>query len=380
MRALLLVLLATRAWASPLAALTNPAACPVHGFSVLAGAIGEEAAESVTNGPTALAAMGGAIDSTLSLLGPIFLDHPETLGAGHVNVNLLGQTNTLAQQDGVPLDPAQTVVFTQPVVAARLTYAATIRQAAIGLAASYGVVERLDLSLLMPLVFTAVHIAATRQVTHVLSPAGEFVPLPHQEVLRTTAAASGFAQGDLTVRGKYHLLDGPVSLAAILAFQFPTGVPVLLTGTGHYWSHTSLALAYPRGRWELSAQLGFLTDLSRVNFSKVAYGVGVSAIVIPQRLGAIVEVTGQSQIATRLNPTNSAVVTLRSDRTLATQPALGLFVGRTDQVNLSAGLRMPLLAVGAFTLLCFVTAIVPLNQQGLRPNGAFVTVGLGGGL
>src|SRR5215475_6850596 len=49
-------------------------------------------AESVTNGPTSLAAMGGALDSPASTLGPIFLDSPRTVGRGQLTPTLLSQT------------------------------------------------------------------------------------------------------------------------------------------------------------------------------------------------------------------------------------------------------------------------------------------------
>lgn len=384
MRAVVLSLaVATSALASPQSVLTDTmgrACVQVRGsFSLLGTALGQDAAIAITNGPTALASMSGAIDSSMSELGPIFLDHPQTLGRGRINLNLLGQTSALTSFDGMSLDPpAQTVVFgPPPVVAARLTYDARIRQAAVGLALSYGLLDRIDLSLLFPLVFTRVAVTATKQVTDALQ-TGRFVPV-HQPAMTATGAASAFSQGDLTVRGKYGFWDAPVALAATLAVQFPTGVPELLTGTGHYYVDPGLAASYPfwGGRAELNASLGMLIDASQLSFSKVSYGIGASAIVVPQRLGAVLEVFGQSDVAAHLNPQDTAVLTLLSNRTLAQQPALNLFFTRTDQVNLSVGLRAPVAAIGSLSVLVFATAVIPLNDQGLRPSGAFLTLGMG---
>jgi len=380
MRAVLLIVLAaSAALANPLTSTMGRVCVQVRGpFSLLGRALGQEAAIAVTNGPTALASMGGAIDSTMSALGPIFLDHAQTVGRGRVNLNLLGQTYALTSFDGISLDPpTQTVVFAQPVVAARLTYDARIRQAAVGLALTYGLLDHLDVSLLFPLVFTRVRVTATKQITDVLQN-GRFVPV-QQPVMRATGDASSFAQGDLTLRGKYWLLDAPVALAATLAFQFPTGVPELLTGTGHYYVDPGLAASWPfwGGRAELGASVGMLLDASQLSFSKVSYGISVGTVVIPQRLGAVLEVFGQSDIAAHLNPQDTAVLTLLSNRTLAQQPALNLFFTRTDQVNLSVGLRAPIAAWDALTMLVFTTAVIPLNDQGLRPTGAFLTLGMG---
>jgi len=345
--------------------------------------MGEELATAtatgVTNGPTSLAAMGGALDSPASTLGPIFLDSPRTVGRGQLTPTLLSQTFTLGQVNGRSLDPpSQDVVFDQPpVVAARVTLDARIRQAATGLALSLGVTDDIDVSVLLPLVFTRVRATATRQITDVLGPNGKFVPVK-QPTIRHSGEASGFSQGDLTVRGKYWLTDTPFDLAVTLAAQFPTGVPELLTGTGDYWIDPGLAGAWPfwNGRAEVTASLGFLIDLSKPNFSRASYGIGVNAVVIPQRLGLVVEVIGQSDLTSHFNPDDVAVLTLRSDRSLLSQPALQLFFDRIDQVNLSVGFRVPVAHVGPVTLLAFATALVPLNEAGLRPSGAFLTLGM----
>jgi len=343
-------------------------------------AVADATAEQVTNGATSLAAMGGAIDSTESALGTIFLDHPATIGGGKLATNLLGQSYTLGQVNGQSLDPpSQTLLLNQsPVVAARVTFDARIRQAALGLALTYGLRDDLDVSVLLPLVFTRARVTATRQVTDVLGADGKFTPV-RAPLVRRSGTASGFSQGDLTVRGKWGFLEDPVALGAVLAFQFPTGVPELLTGTGHYWVDPSLVAAWPvwEHRAELTAEVGMLVDLSRPAWSKITYGVGVSAMLVPRRLGAVVEVLGQSEIQAHVNPDDTAVLTLVSNRPVE-QQALGFLFTRNDQIDLSVGLRAPVVVFGALTLLLFATAIIPLNEQGLRPSGAFLTLGMGG--
>src|SRR5262249_26874485 len=262
-------------------------------------AVADATAEAVTNGPTSLAAMGGAMDAPKSVVGTIFLDRPATLGRGALSTTLLGQSYTLGHVDGQALHPpSQALILNQPpIVAARGAFDARIRQAALGLAATYGVRDGLDVSGLLPLVFTRVRVTATRQVTDVLGADGKFTPV-RQPLVRRSGEASGVSQGDLTVRGKWWFLEDPVALGAVLAFQFPTGVPTLLTGTGHYWADPSLVAAWPlwEHRAELTAEVGMLVDLSRPAWSKVTYGVGMSAMLIPKRLGAVVELLGQSEI------------------------------------------------------------------------------------
>src|SRR4029453_1892628 len=62
--------------------------------------------QAIAKSPTAATAIGLAgIDATLETLGPIYLTNPHTLGAGAVNVNVLGGTSALDGLDGASLDP-----------------------------------------------------------------------------------------------------------------------------------------------------------------------------------------------------------------------------------------------------------------------------------
>jgi hypothetical protein len=347
----------------------------------------QEAAESVTNGPVSVASMGGAIDSSEDSLGPIFLDHTETIGGGRVNMNLLNEPNmAFGSVNGKSLDPlegADPVIFEQtdqPTTAARVGLDLDLRQASFGLAVTYGLTDRLDASVLLPLVYTSVQARAFRQVTDVLSPSGKFLPVRNGKVVTASGSASGFRQGDLGVRLKYALPSlGPVYLATGLMAYFPTGVPEYLTGTGDYWLEPLLAAALPVGnRGLVAATAGMLIDLSDASRSKVTYGIGAGYALIPGRLGALVEFLGQSQISSAVSPGDTSVLTLLSNRTLAEQPALGVLVHRNDEFNLSVGLRAPLATTLPVGLMLFASAIIPLNQDGMRPSGAFFTVGLGG--
>src|SRR5215813_5110505 len=65
---------------------------PASAFSHFAGHLAEMTTmPSLTSASSAALSGGAAIDATMSMLGPIFLDHAETLGAGVTNVNILSQ-------------------------------------------------------------------------------------------------------------------------------------------------------------------------------------------------------------------------------------------------------------------------------------------------
>src|SRR4029450_10994953 len=127
--------------------------------------------QAISKSPTAVTALGLAgIDATLETLGPTYLTNPHTLGAGTVNVNVLGGTSELDNLDGAGLDPTP-----QPgrllledrsdaPVAVAVEYHLALRQSAVGLAALYGLTDHLTVSLLLPLVST--NLAITPQAGH----------------------------------------------------------------------------------------------------------------------------------------------------------------------------------------------------------------------
>src|SRR4030095_10645628 len=123
--------------------------------------------QAISKSPTAATAIGLAgIDATLETLGPIYLTNPHTLGAGAVNVNVLGGTSELDNLDGDSLDP--TPAPGRPLledrqgapVAVAVAYHLALRQSAVGLAATYGLTDHLNLSLLLPLISTNLAIRA----------------------------------------------------------------------------------------------------------------------------------------------------------------------------------------------------------------------------
>jgi hypothetical protein len=400
---LLVLLLATSATAATprglLATIIRRTCAQERGpFLRLLNLLERETTEEVMNGPASITMMNGVTDTSENALGTIFIDQTATIGAGKFNITPMTSDpqvaySTINGHSLTPLEGPNSIIFQQkgqPTVAARVALDLDLKQAAFGIAANYGVTSRLDVGLMLPLVYTSVTARAVRQVTDVLLPSGQFRPIRGKKVV-AEGSASGFRQGDLVIRAKYWLPSlGPVDLAAVLGAQFPTGAPEYLTGTGDYWLDPTLVASLLIGRRMLiGASVGMLLDVSEVSQSRVTYGIGAGYALIPGRLGAVVEFLGQSQIASALSLEETNVLTLRSDRTVAEQPALGVLVSRNDEFDLSVGLRAPLWLAGERTLpgtdvtvpvglLAFIAAVIPLNQEGVRPSGAFLTVGIGG--
>ena len=367
---------------------------PAPVFSRFAGHVATLVTAPTLSSPVSAALAGTApIDTTMAGLGPLFLDHAATLGAGVTNVNVASQRSFA--QGSLFGQPFQELgAFAPPLlvkrtptgnpaapaaVGLRLTYVLDLHVWATALAVSHGLTDSFDVSVVLPVVSTALDATVRARVVQATGPAGgAFHPVTGApSVGGTIPAVSSTGVGDLTVRGKYRLpIPPPIRMAATLEGQFPTGDPLELHGTGSYWLTPGLDAALPLfgKRAELDGHVAIHVNLSKPQQSQALYGLSASAVVVPKRLATIVEFLGQSQLTTAFAPADTDVLVL-TPAGIAADPLLGVgWSGRLDQFNFAFGLRARLVA----TLMLFATGIVPLNRSvGVRAAGIVPTVGLG---
>jgi len=350
-------------------------------------------APSLTS-PSAAALAGTApIDATMEGLGPIFLDHAATLGAGVTNANIVSQ-RSLAQGSlfGQPFNELGN--FAPPLLAKRtatgnpaapagiglrLAYDLDLHVWATALAVSHGVTDSFDASVVLPVVSTRLDTAVRAQVVRATGPdGGAFRRVKHAPTVGgTVSAVASTGVGDLVVRGKYRLpVPLPVRAAATLEAQFPTGDPFELHGTGSYWVTPGIDVALPilKKRGELDAHAALHMNVSNARQSQALYGASASLVIFPKRLAGIVEFLGQSQLTTAFAPHDTDVLVL-TPQGIAADPLLGVgWSGRLDQFNFSFGLRARVVD----RVMVFANGIVPLNRSvGVRPAGVIPTVGVG---
>jgi len=346
----------------------RPAPAFAHFAAHLTGAAG--AVVSPIEPTSAAAVALGAIDSSMAPLGPIFLDHARTLGAGVWNVNAvamqslgdgvldgqgLGELGTGAGRTILKRTPTG---HGPPLEAVALRYDLDLRLRALAVAVSRGITDDVDVSVLLPIVSSALDCTVS---------AGG----------RSGAVHTGsVGVGDLDVRVKYALpLPSPLYGAATLDAVFPTGDEAQAHGTGDYWGTTAADFSVGNHRLEANVHLGAAVDLSDARQSHAVYGLSGSALVWPRHLAAVVEFLGSSAfVPSRSVPDTQTLVLTHGS--VASGPLLGVdWVDRLDRFNLSFGIRVP---VGAHAML-FASGLLPLNRgSGLRPAGVTPAVGVGG--
>jgi len=350
-------------------------------------------APSLTSPTSAALAGGAAIDSSMSLLGPIFLDHADTLGVGRTNVNVIGQRSfadaSLFSQPfnelglNAPLNIVKRTSTGDPSTAAllgiRLRYAVDVHVWAAAIAVSHGFTDNFDASLVLPIIHTRLDCAVFARIVKATGPqGGAFEHVPGAPTLGgSIEPVDSTGIGDLVVRGKYKLaVPAPWKLALTLETQFPTGDEFQLHGTGDYWLTPGVDLALPlwneRGELDAHAALNFAILHSRQ--SQALYGVSASAVLWPKHLGAIVEFLGASQFDSAFAPNDTDVLVLTPGG-ITLDPLLGVgWNNRLDQFNFSFGLR----AIIGPGLVLFANGVVALNpHEGVRPAGVVPTIGLG---
>jgi hypothetical protein len=264
-------------------------------------------------------ATGTFVRSTRSF-GPILADRAETIGRGRIAVGFNSQFFSFDRLDGVSLraipavfrhDAYQTTPGRSDVIATNNSIGATVTQFTGAL--TYGVTDRLDLSLAVPIVRTRLSLLSNAKIQRVGTGANLGVHYFHDETAPdkhgtthqffTEATAGGV--GDLLLRAKTTLMrEGGRAMAAGLDIRLPSGDVENLLGAGapgvrpfaaFSASYRALAphanLAYQwNGRSLLAGDVrtGRKADLP----DQFVYAVGTD-VSVNARLSLVMDVIGQ---------------------------------------------------------------------------------------
>jgi hypothetical protein len=292
-----------------------------------------------------------------SILGQLFLEQPEPIGKGHVNVNVSYQQvefdtfqgkDLTALHDVVPFQSGTGPPFTFPRVAIKLdTQEATV-------SATYGVTDDLDVNLTLPVVYSRFRFDVAvgflgRQQSESRTPPSQVDP------------------GDLFLRGKYRLLTREWLHAAFgLVLRLPTGNENNFQGTGAVELAPMLYLSRDLVRIGRHVRLrgymngGVNVDADNVDGSEGRWGTGVDCGV-HDWLTVGVAVLGRHSFS-RLGPPGLFQFIRQDGRPRA---LFGFDSDRTDFYDLSVGGRVNLWRE---TVIGFGNVVIPLNRDGFRAD------------
>ena len=323
-------------------------------------------------------------ERTSETLGPIFLERPDTIGQGKFNVNVSYQYVELNQLDGEsthsleardPIVIRVTDVSGTPLgfTANRLRYNFNLSNQIAALSLTYGLLDNLDVNVLVPLIHTTFKVAAETQQQFVAGLDGVFNPAPGP-VLTGSSIADKTGVGDILLRAKYQLPQMDIfRQAAGLQLRLPSGDQNNFQGTGDFEASPFYYISTVLwGRVEPHANVGVDLRTDDVAQSEARYGIGVDGDATPT-LGFALAFLGRSQFQGSASASDTAFLHLTSSGP-ALRPLLGIDFGRKDFFDLSFGGRW----VVWRQIMVFANGIYALNDQGLRNDTIIPTVGFEG--
>jgi len=321
---------------------------------------------------------GTAIRSSPSF-GPLFAERPLTSGRGKLNVGMTYLHRSFNELEGKGLKDGSLTFFV-PLNYRGTDSAADLMQSTMNLRlrsdtmtlfATYGLLNKLDVSVAAPIQ----HVSLDAVVTSQLVRFGPSSGIPNSEIPSTQTTRSGDASGigDVAVRAKYNLFNGPGgAVAAGLDIRLPTGDETNLLGTGRTRTKVYAAVSSAMSKLFPHANFGY-TFQSDANDndpfffgSEFSYAAGAEYVVHP-RLTVVGDILGRSLAGEgRLQ---DKATTFQLVPTFAT-PAATI---TTSQLTYQSGLRLntTLAAIGAkfnpgSTFIVSGHALVTLTSNGIK--------------
>jgi len=390
----------------------NPANIQAHGSHFVPAAVGENAriidfltnavAGSVGNLPVSTTSSaplfrfeGGVPVRTPVSAGPVFAERAETLGKGRVFVgsNLsrlhfttirgadlenLRLTFTHANVDFPNCDALFQGDCTRMGIPAfendviDLTLSLGLDVTAATFFVTYGLLDRLDLGLVLPVVNTTLDGESVAQIAPFGATVNHFfagsIDNPVLSASRSVRGSST-GVGDVAVRAKYNIRSDQRSGFSLLAdVRFPTGSEEDLLGAGELSARGLAVFSAQRGAFTPHANLGYLYRSGDVLTDAVLATVGFDHLLAPWATLAV-DIASELQAGSResQNP-ETVVIEVPFRRTI---DPLSIPDRRDDIVYASMGFKFT--TSGGLTTV--VNGAWPLNRGGLRP-GVIGTLGL----
>lgn len=308
---------------------------------VLNANIGAYSFNSAVSGVTFDFAEGQAVRSSLSL-GPIIGERAPTIGKGRVNISTSWTHIDYSQLDGRDLSDLTLDLTHQDIPNVNLPFEADqieldlnlkLKQDILTFAATYGVTERLDVGVLIPIIDIRGSVTSS---AHVIDNGGAGIHMfdPNGESPNDSNSASATGVGDILVRAKWRAFDRvggtPFDAAVVGQIALPTGDKYDLLGTGS----TSIYLG-----GAVSGEFGKITphlNLGYEYFTDEESSSGIERSNVRMLLGADINATKNFSVASDI------IARWEKDDDKFYDLSLGAKWAPTDTMDFSFNTIMPL--------------------------------------
>jgi len=330
----------------------------------------------------------GTFRRTSQTFGPAFAERAVTLGRRRVNFGANYQHLRIDSFEGRSLRDSELVFFVEhqrvgsfvegDLIETVLTLDVT--RDTVDAFANYGVTDRLDVGIAVPMVRVAVDARRDATILRLATQSADTHRFADGTTQSTrTETGSAFGLGDVVLRGKYSVLQrAGGGLAAGVDLRLATGEVEDFLGTGETQARVSLIASTAVGRFSPHVNLGYTFSgdsgeglTSQIDIpDELNYAVGVEAAVEP-RLTIVADLVGRSLRGFgRMRPetrNHSFSTSNASGAPVQTVPITQLRLQEGESVNLGLGaLGVKLNVVG--NLLVSGSVLFPVTQAGLRPG------------
>lgn len=329
-----------------------------------------------------------AFERTSTSLGPVYVERPQTVGRGKFDIgasflyvdfdsldgkSLRGLKLPELHHDGFRPDLPPDQVFRNDFVALSFPKF-SFRSFVTSFSATYGITDRWDMNIFVPVIVTQLKIQARASIHNVGSASLGLGP-DHNGVHFFDIATRRLEQdyrlsddkigiGDVQLRTKYLLLDSETSgikVASGLTLRIPTGKVGNFQGLGDVTVTPYFTVAREYGRFDFHLNGGTQFNTADFNRSRLRYAGGVSMQVL-DRLALLVDIIGSSNIATQRISVQAPKFDAAGH---TTDESTSLSRGfRTDIVDLGIGVK----TAPSESMVLFFNCFVPLNRDGLRSD------------
>jgi hypothetical protein len=344
---------------------------------------------SATSGGSTFRFEGGVPVRTSVSPGPVFAERGQTLGRGRVFVGANVNRMHFETLRGVGLDDIRMVFTHQNVDSPQcdsiagtdcapygvptlendvidLRLALDLDMTITSLFLSFGLLDRVDIGVALPIVSTSLRGTSNAQVIPFggTTAAHFFGGTPDDPQLATSRFVDGSATGigDVAARIKINITQTERTTFALLGdARFPTGSADDLHGSGHLAARGLGILSARFGAFSPHTNIGYLVRSGDLENNAVLATVGFDHVMAPWATLAV-DLVSELQVGAsklRLPPTVTYDVPFRRTVEPTNIPA-----ERDDQINASFGFEF---TTGAGITLVANT-LWPLNRGGLRPN------------
>ena len=329
-----------------------------------------------------------AFERSSGSLGPVYVERPQTVGRGKLDIGFSYLFQDFDELDGASLDGLSFRLAHADCCGgpnspgdpdferdtADLTFTEfDLESHVLSLYATYGITDRWDINVLVPIMFTSLDVSARAVLNSGLN---DFTPDPDDlthvfpggtNVQTRTVDDDATGVGDLLLRTKYHFLStNGFNLASGLSLRLPTGDEDDFQGLDDVVLTPYLALSQEWSRFDFHFQAGFDINADDTERSRARYGIGLTTQLV-ERVAFLIDIIGSSNLTEQ--DISVTVPVIEADAVVGTRTITqGL---RTDIVDLAVGFKAAL----APSVVGFAAVFIPLNDDGLRSD-AVPTAGL----